>query len=395
METVAKASVVLLGIVGSAFCGGGTVQDSLGVPLSRITVTRVSDGASTLTDAEGKWFLASTGVSARSPLAPDGSGSGLLAHRGGLRIRFAGDRRVDGRSVWSGGGLPAEDERIQAGRTAAGTDSVVAAGPGWRTARSLVDNGSDKNRIVLEMAGSRGMALARGGYDSVGSLSQANNRPHVVRVAGFWIDSLEVTQALFDSLMGYNPSFHQNCRNCPVERVSWFDAVRFCNARSRKEGLPEAYDLSSSDSMAWTWNPGSPGFRLPTDTEWEYAGRAGNASDWYWGPDLTVGTISKYAWYEANAGDTTHPVGRLLPNDLGLHDMSGNVAEWTYDWFMDYGSDSLVFPKGPTTVQEWKGTRGGTIQAQGTGIIVTQHAPSIPTTRWFTIGFRCARGVMP
>lgn len=385
---------LLVVAVASAWCGSGIVTDSLGVPLQDIKVTRKSDGATTSTNAAGQWALTPpTGVGTRTS-APSSNESGLSLHKGRLTYSPSQGRQVDGRRVEAAGNLP-EGERLIAGRSVAVVDSVITSGSGWKSARVPYDSKSSKNVVSTILVGSPGMVMIRGGYDSLGSKSQGNNPPHVVRVAGFWMDTVEVTQKLFDSLMRFNPSFHSNCKKCPVERVTWFDAIRFCNARSRAEGLPEAYDISSPDSLSWSWNPKSPGFRLPTDAEWEFAARAGESADWYWGNLIGSSTIIKYAWHNLNSGDSTHEVGKLSPNKFRLYDVSGNVAEWTWDWVENLTSDSAFYPKGPIEPTDRKTIRGGNFASLGVEIVVSSRVPSTPTTRWLGTGFRCVRGVTP
>ena len=395
MDILARTAAALLVAASIVFCGSGIVVDSLGVPVKDALVTRLSNGATTRTGTDGGWsFVDVSGVAMRSA-EPGRRNDRLLLSSGRLRLLAGGNRDVAGRSARALPGGDAAGRAACAGRTSATSDSVSVVAAGWSSARISYDADASGNKAVLSLSSSRGMVAIDGGFDSLGSAAIANNKPHVARVAGFWIDTVEVTQRLYDSLVGRNPSFHVGCPNCPVERVSWFEAVRFCNARSRAENLPEAYDVSASDSLLWTWDPTSPGFRLPTDAEWEYAARAGSSSDWYWGPYLNKETVVKHAWYDQNAGDSTHPVGQLEPNGFGLHDVSGNVSEWTNDWFEDLGSDSLIYPKGAPGLQEWKVVRGGDFSSLNTSVISTQRSPSMPSARWLSTGFRCARGIMP
>ncbi len=172
-----------------------------------------------------------------------------------------------------------------------------------------------------------------------------DERQHSVTITrAFCMKATEVTQSEWQTVMGSNPSRFSNCgANCPVERVSWEDAVGYANALSRRGGLPECYAGSTFTGL------GCRGYRLPTEAEWEYAARAGTAG-------ATYGNLDSVAWYPANSGSATHPVGQKQPNAWGLYDMLGNVWEWTGDWFGAYSgetSDPAGAPAGPDRV--WRG----------------------------------------
>jgi formylglycine-generating enzyme required for sulfatase activity len=190
-----------------------------------------------------------------------------------------------------------------------------------------------------------------------------DEQPHpVILTRDFELMAHEVTQGEWERLMGFNPSRFVDCgEHCPVERVNWFEAAAFANARSREASLPTCYELSGCHG-----EPGEedyrcsevrfaglacPGFRLPTEAEWEYAARAGST-----GP--TYGDIEQVAWHEDNSGHRTHPVGQAQPNAFGLYDMLGNVWEWTWDWYAPYPDRPATDPTGPPTGEE-RVLRGG------------------------------------
>ena len=160
-------------------------------------------------------------------------------------------------------------------------------------------------------------------------------RHKVTLTRDFLIGKYAVTQALWDSVMGSHPNTFTGT-NRPVECVSWFDVVEFCNKLSELEGLEPAYSINGANV---TCNWSAKGYRLPTNAEWEYAARGGEYHK-YSGSD----NIDEVAWYWDNSdtgnGNETHPVGQKNPNGFGLYDMSGNVWEWVWDWWPETGDYS-------------------------------------------------------
>jgi formylglycine-generating enzyme required for sulfatase activity len=190
--------------------------------------------------------------------------------------------------------------------------------------------------------------------------------PHDVTLTrAFEMSESEVTQGQFEQLMGYNPASDKSCGpDCPVETVTWFEALAYCNALSSQHGLETCFSCSGAGStVTCTIRPeypdtaiySCPGFRLPTEAEWEYAYRAGSKTAFYNGA-ITVcdGKDAKaddIAWYSANSGGKRHPVMQKLPNAWGLYDMAGNAREWCHDGFQgSLGSASVIDP-----VSYWQG----------------------------------------
>jgi len=190
-----------------------------------------------------------------------------------------------------------------------------------------------------------GMVFVKGGTFQMGSSSgDDDEKPvHSVTVSDFYIGKCEVTQGEYEAVMGTNHSkFKDSGKDAPVERVSWYYAVEYCNKRSDKEGLDRCY-TGSGKNIKCVFN--ANGYRLPTEAEWEYAAKGGNKSKGY--NYAGSNTITEVAEYEGNNNESTKPVGGKQVNELGVYDMSGNVWEWCWDWYGDYSSGSQSNPRGP------------------------------------------------
>ncbi len=203
--------------------------------------------------------------------------------------------------------------------------------------------------------GDDNMVFVQGGTFQMGSNEEADEKPiHTVTVNDFYIGKYEVTQKEWKEVMGKNPSNWKG-DELPVERVSWYDAVEFCNKKSEKEGLQKCYSGSGKNI---TCNFNANGYRLPTEAEWEYAARGGNKSrDYTYSGSNSIGDV---AWCSSNSGSKTHPVGKKQSNELGIYDMSGNVWEWCNDWYDSnyYSSSPRNNPPG-ASVGFYRVFRGG------------------------------------
>ena len=170
-----------------------------------------------------------------------------------------------------------------------------------------------------------------------------------VTLTTFNIGRHPVTQGEWYDVMGTRPSRFTgaNWRNLPVESVSWWDAIEFATAKSRRAGLTPAYTISGTGAnRTVTWNRGANGYRLPTEAEWEFAARGGMVcrGNYEFAGSNAVGEV---AWYWGNSGGSTQPVGMLRPNALGIHDMSGNVWEWVWDRSGTLPTTAQTNPAGP------------------------------------------------
>jgi formylglycine-generating enzyme required for sulfatase activity len=164
---------------------------------------------------------------------------------------------------------------------------------------------------------------------------------HRVKVNGFFMDQTEVTQEIHEKITGKNPSRRKNPRN-PVEQATWVAAVKFCNARSIREGLTPCYDLDT-----WKCDFSANGYRLPTEAEWEYACRAGATTEYYFGDSQDQ--LKAYAWFRGNSDSKPHLVAKKKPNPWGLYDMAGNLWEWCNDFYNAkyYQTSPADNPRGP------------------------------------------------
>ena len=194
-----------------------------------------------------------------------------------------------------------------------------------------------------------------------------SERQHEVRISQeFWLGKYEVTQREWEAVMGTNPSGFRECgARCPVESVSWDDVQEF---------IRRLNELESGSGYV---------YRLPTEAEWEYAARAGTTG-------ARHGELNEVAWYLDNSGRTTHPVGEKRANAWGLHDMRGNVWEWTANWSGAYPSGAVTDPRGPSTGSVRVARGGGWYSGAGY-VRPAGRGTMAPDARRTNIGFRLVR----
>ena len=232
------------------------------------------------------------------------------------------------------------------------------------------------NGVSFKMIWVEGGTFTMGSPDGVG---EGDEHPqHWVTLDGYWIAETEVTQALWEAVMGttvgqqYDKTdklwpLRGTGDNYPMYYVSYEDAVDFC----------KELNLLTGNKYKFT---------LPTEAQWEFAARGGNKSNdcKYSGSN----SVDKVAWHFDNSGRNTHPVKGKAPNELGLYDMSGNVYEWCLDWFDSYSSGAQTNPKGPSS-GSIRVLRGGSWSMFEPGCRVASRSFDRPNIR-FNYGFRVA-----
>ncbi len=226
----------------------------------------------------------------------------------------------------------------------------------------------------------------------------------------FEISATETTQGQFEDVMGYNPSFAGTVRcgsDCSADQTSWAEAAAYCNALSRTKELTECYSCTGTEAATACESAPSyrgyaiyacPGYRLPTEAEWEYAARAGTTSALYNGKEVVLCKgndpgAGKISWFGANSGKSLHEAGKeKLPNKWGIHDMSGSVWEWTNDWYQaDLGATAATDPAGPSAGLG-RVLRGGSVEVAAELVrSASRHKYGPPKERLKFQGFRCVR----
>jgi formylglycine-generating enzyme required for sulfatase activity len=252
--------------------------------------------------------------------------------------------------------------------------------------------------MITTKSGVEMVLIPAGSFEMGSKRGREEEKPvHKVWIDAFFMDRHEVTQAEYEKLGKIeafpNPS-HFKGADLPVEQVTWPQAARFCNARSRLEGLQPCYNEDTAEC-----NFQASGYRLPSEAQWEYACRAGTETDYSWGDG--PGKLGGFAWSADNAGKKTHPVGLKKANPWGLLDMHGNVAEWCQDVFEKnyYQSSPEKNPHGPAEGKEYV-LRGGSWKSPAEALRSSFRVGETPgfsdaCLARDAIGFRCMRKALP
>lgn len=249
--------------------------------------------------------------------------------------------------------------KAEAKRSSAGGTKTAVSAP-------MKDQTFTVNGVTFTMVAVEGATFIMGNTGDRKFVVFGDDEPiHRVTLSSFYIGQTEVTQELWQAVMGRNPSLFKGAK-LPVEGVSWNDCQNFIKKLNALTGKT---------------------FRLPTEAEWEYAARGGKRSKscrFSGGND-----ISCLGWCDSNSGKMTHEVATMNANELGLYDMSGNVCEWVNDWYGEYSYKIQRDPKGPAdgTCRVY---RGGSFSYCMAYCHVWDREKGEPTTRYGSLGFRIA-----
>jgi len=273
-----------------------------------------------------------------------------------------------------------------------GKGKLSVLSKGMKVYRYSKDEPAKKEKAgKTEVFGNMEFCYIPGGTYMMGSPETEDGRhidenQHSVTVSHFWMGRYEVTQKEYRDVMGENPSKFNGNDRLPVENVSWYDVIEFCNRMSNKYGLEPYYKVekpvlgifgkdennqNSEDKIKWTVTiTGGTGFRLPTEAEWEYACRAGTTTAFHYGNSLDGSMANFNSWRPYDAvkssfrGKTT-VVGSFSPNAWGLYDMHGNISEWCWDWYKEYYNSSAINDPGGADSGSYRVRRGNSWQNDG------------------------------
>ena len=250
--------------------------------------------------------------------------------------------------------------------------------------------GLDEVDCLETSLGIKMITIPSGSFD-MGSNKKTSESPiHKVTLSRFELSSTPITQGQYEAVMGMNPSKFigkVDSSDRPVEQVSWYDAIRFCNKMSERFGRAPVYKIEEGSDTDVSRIDGADGFRLPTEAEWEYAAR-GEEEFTY----ASSNRAEDVGWIGTNSKRGTHPVRCKSSNGYGLFDMTGNVWEWVSDWYdSDYYGRSPKRDPENTTPNSFRTFRGGSWFREASFARVANRYGFTPDGKFFNLGFRIAR----
>ncbi|MGM9970155.1 MAG: flavodoxin [Anaeroplasma sp.] len=272
------------------------------------------------------------------------------------------------------------------------------------------NNEQERSDNMNTTEGTDGLILIKGGTFEMGSPETEAQREqdemqHKVTLNDFYIGKYEITQKEYQEIMGENPSNFKG-EDLPVENITWYDAIEYCNRLSEKQGLTPVYTINGENV---TWNRANNGYRLPTEAEWEYSARAGTTTPFNTENSISADEANFYGHYpygieenyfsqsnlETKPGEyrqTTTKVGSFSPNKWGLYDIHGNVREWCFDYYGEYDTQNTDNPSGVTT-GSLRINRGGSWNDYAKHMRSAYRSSLAPNQKMNNTGFRIARNV--
>ena len=286
-----------------------------------------------------------------------------------------------------------------------GSSDEPGDGAGGSDAADAVDSGDGVSGTEIELLGIPAGRFTMGSPDDEPGRDDEEVQHEVTLTRTFLLSRTEVTQGQWESVMNTNPSL-LDTPSLPMGDVNWWDTLEYTNRLSVSEGLVACYTLTGcTGTPGWNFSctgvsvnaaDGNPllcaGYRLPTESEWEYAYRAGTTTAFYNGgitdTDCDDPNLDQIGWYCGN-GSRREVVGLSLPNAWGLYDMAGNVFEWCWDWYGTYPG-AVSDPLGPTT-GSFRVFRGGSFFIDASFARAAFRGFIAPSVRGSSFGFRLAR----
>jgi len=272
-----------------------------------------------------------------------------------------------------------EVEWVTSTRTTTETIQVKRAS---RIRRMEVSDGAGQVVAIHEMMRVPRGTFTMGSAPDAAMRSDDEIRHDVTLTKPYYLGRVPVDQRLWETVRGQNPAFFQG-EQLPVEQISFFDAVAFCNALSELEGLAPAYELSETEAL-WILRE-SGGYRLPTEAEWENACRAGGLSAFWCGDELSTA----HATFGRTQGARTTPWGQFPPNPWGFYDLHGNVWEWVFDGYDRYATGAVMDPVNDRDI-EARVARGGSWASEMSECRSATRTSFSPWHHHNNVGFRLA-----